>query len=323
MDRRGRLLGSLNQSRWDPPALAAVPRFLAPTHAAAPVSRNAAAPRSASHSKPRRNRRLLIFRLTALALLIAASAAGLTFGTSGARQPPALIAHIDQWLAGHGFGIEQVSLEGHRYTPDADIFDALDLANAGSMLRFNGTDAANRMLRLPWVQRVQIKPLVPNGLHVVITERTPYAVWEHGGRRQLIDESGYRLASIGPASFTHLPRVHGEDAHTAVADLQATLSLFPAIATRLSLAQRIGGRRWVLVLNNGLKIQLPSEQEAAALQRLAALQAGPGILDRDLAEIDLRGAGLTVRPRSLPGGFDGPTGSLPSSTSPPMEGERP
>jgi cell division protein FtsQ len=256
-------------------------------------------------------------------LLIAGSAAGLQYGTTGARPPSALLAHIDQWLAGKGLGIDQVSLEGHRYTTDADIFDALDLSHTGSMLRFNGTEAANRMLRLPWVQRVQIKPLVPNGLHVVITERTPYAVWEHEGRRQLIDKSGHRLASIGPSSFTQLPRVHGENAHTAVADLHATLSLFPAIETRLSVAQRIGGRRWVLVLNNGVKVHLPADQDAAAIQRLAALQAGTGLLDRDVTEIDLRGPNLTVRPRSSLGGFDGPTGSIPSTSTQRLEGVGP
>ena len=86
--------------------------------------------------------------------------------------------------------------------------------------------------------------------------------------------------------------MHGDNAHTAVADLHATLSLFPAIETRLAVAQRIGGRRWMLVLNNGVKVHLPAEQDAAAIQRLAALQAGTGLLDRDVAEIDLRGAGV-------------------------------
>jgi cell division protein FtsQ len=325
LDRRGRLLGSLNQSRRRTPALAASPRFLSKPQPlfAGPAPDGIAAPGSIARSTNRRSRRRWIFRLLALSLLIAGSAAGLQLGTTGARPPSALLAHIDQWLTGKGLGIDQVSLEGHRYTTDADIFDALDLVNAGSMLRFNGTEAANRMLRLSWVERVQIKPLVPNGLHVVITERTPFAVWEYEGRRQLIDKSGHRLASVGPASFTRLPRVHGDSAHTAVADLHATLSLFPAIETRLSVAQRIGGRRWVLVLDNGVKVHLPAEQDAAAIQRLAALQAGTGLLDRDVAEIDLRGANVTVRPRSLPGGFDGPTGSIASTSTQRLEGVGP
>jgi cell division protein FtsQ len=266
---------------------------------------------------PGRGRRLGL-RLAALALLTGGASAWLLLATSEVRQPSVLTAHIDQWLAGKGLGIEQVSLEGHRYTTDADIFDALDLANSGSMLRFNGTEAANRMLRLPWVQRVQIKPLVPNGLHVVVTERKPYAVWEHGGRRLLIDKTGHRLASIGSESFADLPRVRGDGAPTAIADLHATLALFPAIETRLASAQRIGARRWALVLSNGVTVQLPAEQEAAALQKLAALQARVALLDRDIAEIDLRGPGLTVRPRIAAGGFDGPTGSLPAPPVPQM-----
>jgi cell division protein FtsQ len=255
-------------------------------------------------------------RAVAAALLLAAVTVCFAMGPTGHSSSSALVASfaapIDRWIVAQGLGIEQVSLEGHRFTTDADIFDALDLPNAGSMLRFNGTDAAARILRLPWVQRVQIKPLVPNGLHLVITERTPYAVWEHdagpgfqpgkpagqAGRRLLVDQTGHVLAAIGPEAFNDLPRVRGEGAAAAAADLHSTLALFPAIATRLTVAERIGGRRWSLALDNGLRIHMPAGQEASALQHLAALQANHRLLDRAIAEIDLRAPGVTVRPHA-------------------------
>jgi cell division protein FtsQ len=248
-------------------------------------------------------------------MLLAAGMTALVFGPSTLRAPSDLtgpaIAIVDKWIATHGLGIEQVSLQGHRFTPDSDIFDALDLPNAGSMLRFNGTEAGARILRLPWIQRVQIKPQVPNGLQVVVTERTPYAVWEHEGpvqtpagpagqnlRRQLIDQGGRVLATIGPNAFSGLPRVRGEGAPVAAADLHATLALFPVIAQRLLVAERVGERRWVLVLDRGLRIHLPAEHEATAMQSLAALQASHQMLERDVMEIDLRAPGFTVRPRA-------------------------
>ena len=229
--------------------------------------------------------------------LLAAGAVFVDRGTDGARPPAALLAHVDGWLVAKGLGIDQVSLEGHRYTPDTDVLDALDLPHAGSMLLFNGTEAATRILRLPWIDRVQIKPLVPNGLHVVVTERRPYAVWEHDGRRQVIDQTGRVLGVAGPRAFADLPLVQGEGAPTMAADLHATLSLFPALATRLVAAERIGARRWILHLAGGMRVHLPASQEAAALQRLAAMQATRGLLDRELAEIDLRAPGMMVLPR--------------------------
>lgn len=290
----------MNEGRWVPTAAAALPRIL-----------TRASPRSARHQLTAGERRppparvprgLWVLRGFAFVTLLAGVGGWLYLADGGARQPAALTAQIDQWLVAQGLGIEQISLEGHRYTPDADIFDALDLVNAGSMLRFSGTDAANRILRLPWVQRVQIRPLVPNGLHVIITERTPYAVWEHDGRHHLIDKTGHRLTTVGATAFADLPRVRGEGAPTASADLHATLSLFPAIAGRLERADRIGGRRWTLQLTGGITVQLPAEHEAAALQTVAALQASHHLLDRAVADIDVRSPGLTLSlaPRTRP-----------------------
>ena len=65
----------------------------------------------------------------------------------------------------------------------------------------------------------------------------------------------------------------------------------------MRLAERVGERRWVLSLAPGILVQMPAQQETAALQRLATLQAEHGLLDRGLAEIDLREPDLTVRPR--------------------------
>ena len=307
MDHRGRLVGSLDWGRRQGPAPAAFPRVFSASHfPAIPYSNGG---RSFRASEPDGNdfrgkqpaRRGRPVRFLAITLLIGAAAAGVAIRGGGSPAASALmaaiVAPIDRWIVAQGFGIDQVSLEGHRFTPDADIFDALDLPNAGSMLRFNGTQAATRILRLPWVSRVQIKPLVPNGLHLVITERTPYAVWERANKRHLIDQTGHVLAAIGSEAFAPLPRVRGDGAQTAAADLHATLALFPAIATRLTVAERIGGRRWVLTLDNGLRVHMPAEQEAAALQHLAALLTLHHLLERDVLEIDLRASGLTVRPR--------------------------
>ena len=310
MDHRGRLVGSINQSRWDHPARSTSPRLL--LHAQPLLPRELAPP-------PRGHRRRGVWTAALLLLAGVGSTAALVLGWP---MPPAadaatspgptrvVLAHVDRWLVAQGVGIEQVSLEGHRYTPDADIFDALELPTAGSMLRFDGTEAAARMLNLPWVQRVQIKPLVPNGLHIIITERTPYAVWIHDGRHQLIDQGGHVLAAVRAETFAQLPRVQGAGAQLAAADLHATLALFPTIQTRLKTAERVTERRWVLTLDDGTRIQLPAEQEAAALQRLAALQAGYDLLGRDLVDIDLRGPDLIVRPRA-PGSAPGSIGTPP------------
>jgi hypothetical protein len=45
------------------------------------------------------------------------------------RSPAGLLGDRDRVATALGFGIDQVSLTGHKFTADSDLFDALDLAN--------------------------------------------------------------------------------------------------------------------------------------------------------------------------------------------------
>jgi cell division protein FtsQ len=59
------------------------------------------------------------------------------------------------------------------------------------------------------------------------------------------------------------------------------------VASRVSAAVRIGGRRWDLKLDNGIAVRLPEEGAGDALRLLAAA-AGEGLFERDILAIDLR-----------------------------------
>ena len=306
MDRGGRLARPLTQDRWPLPAVFARARAAQqsatgassqPTLDIAPVD---LVPRPAK--APSRAIAPIVSALR-IGLLAAALFAVTTYfdlwPESRATQN-GMIAAVDAKLGVWGLGIEQVTLSGQRYTSDNDIFAALDLANARSLLRFRGQEAAERILRLPWIERVQIRPIVPNALEIVITERTPYAVWDENGRRLLVDKTGHVLASVGAQAFAELPRIRGAGAPAAAADLHATLSIFPAIADRLTVAERVGDRRWTLELSGATRVDLPAEHETSALQTLAVLQSRHAILDHELADIDLRTTPPVVRLREQP-----------------------
>ena len=83
----------------------------------------------------------------------------------------------DEIRALAGLGIDQVTLTGHRFTLDRDIFDALDLANAGSLVTFDAGEARSRIEQLPWVSTAAISRVFPGSLDVRITERRPSALW--------------------------------------------------------------------------------------------------------------------------------------------------
>jgi cell division protein FtsQ len=227
-----------------------------------------------------------------LLLLAALAAFGLARGVTLVRNEHAgtVLAKLETWAQLAGLGLDQVTLIGHRYTADTDIFEAIGLKRARTMLSFDPAAAQARLAELPWIQQASLERVFPDRLEVRVTERTPVAVWGRGERSFLIDGAGRTLAQVPAEVMPELPRVTGEGADSAAAGLFAVLAPFPDLKARIASAERVGGRRWTLRLNGGGAIQLPVEGEAQALAQAAGLLAtgfGRG-------EIDVRAAGRAI-----------------------------
>ncbi len=213
---------------------------------------------------------------------------GLTDGGRTARTSAPLSEQIDQLLVATGFGINEVWLSGYRYTLDEDLFAALDLEHAGSLLRFDPRIARERLERLSWVDTANVTRVFPDKLSITIRERAPFALWTYGDRIALTDPSGRVLAHVTPSASGALPRISGAEAPPAASDLFTALRRYPDIAQKVVNADRVGGRRWTLTLESGTAILLPAEGQVEAIDRLADLQARRRILDQQPTQIDLR-----------------------------------
>ena len=213
------------------------------------------------------------------------------------RAAMSLLPDADQVLFWTGLRLDQVALSGQRFTPDSDIFDALDFANARSLLTFHSNAARERIEALPWIETASITREIPGALEVRVTERKPTALWLHEGREILIDSTGRVLSALKPGTAVKLPRVAGEGAPEHAQALLELLARYPAIAARFELAERTGERRWSLHFKNGVRIELGADREAIALAALSsAADLGKLLNGRDLI-IDLRTRGrITVRP---------------------------
>ncbi|MCY1562655.1 Cell division protein FtsQ [compost metagenome] len=75
------------------------------------------------------------------------------------------------------------------------------------------------------------------------------------------------------------------------------LSHVPQLQNGLVALSRIADRRWDMIYDTGLRIQLPEHGVAQALVKLAGYQSQYQLLDRDVSVIDLRVDSLVaVRP---------------------------
>jgi cell division protein FtsQ len=227
-------------------------------------------------------------RVAGLALAIVAVGAGLKFAHPTLK--PAVLAQLESLAAAAGLGLDQVVLIGHRYTADMDIFEAINLRRARSLLTFDSASTQARITELPWIAEASISRVFPNRLEVRVSERAPVAVWTRGPTSYLIDATGRRLSVVAADLLPALPRVSGADGDHAVSGLIALLATAPELSQRVRVAERVGGRRWTLWLEGGGSVLLPAVEEVQALAQASQLLAG----GFTRTAIDLRTAGRVI-----------------------------
>lgn len=250
-------------------------------------------------SRPRRVS-LLAWRPKRAPLLVAALGIGL--GLGAVEETVRLSGHgpkLERVARLLGFGIDQVTLTGHHFSFDRDVFDALDLANVRTFAALDTAAVKSRIERLPWVDAAELTRVYPGELEIRVTERKPYALWQRTDRHYLIDKTGRVLAAVGGDSLPDLPRFTGEGAASEAADLMENLARYPEIASRLSEAERVSERRWKLKLANATTIELPADGEVGALEELSRDAALVRLVAAGRTTLDFRGPGrVAVRPEA-------------------------
>jgi len=142
--------------------------------------------------------------------------------------------------------------------------------------------------------RVQVR----NGiLQVDVTERVPALVWRTYEGIVLLDATGHRVMRIAAREDRpDLPLVAGKGADVAVDEALEILTASGPLLTRVRGVERVGERRWDLVLDRNQRILLPEQNPIAALERVIALNKAQDMLARDLTVIDMRnGQRPTIR----------------------------
>ncbi|KFE34506.1 cell division protein FtsQ/DivIB [Thioclava atlantica] len=130
----------------------------------------------------------------------------------------------------------------------------------------------------------------PGGvLEADVTERVPALLWRKPGGLEMLDETGHRVATLlTREARPDLAVVSGEGADKAVSEALQILADAGPIRARLIGLERIGERRWDMVLDHGQRLMLPEKDPVAALDRILALNTAEDLLARDFTVIDFR-----------------------------------
>lgn len=196
--------------------------------------------------------------------------------------------------AGAGFRVDEILVTGRNRLDAEILLENLGIAAGDPVFGVSLPAVQAAVAENPWVEHVTVSRRLPGSIVVTIREREPAALWQHHKKISLIDAGGNVLATAGLESYRHLPLVVGEDARTHVVEVLGLIKAEPDIARHLQAAVRMGGRRWDLRLDNGMLVRLPENNMELALRRLALYHMNNGLLDKNIAEIDLRVADKMV-----------------------------
>jgi len=237
----------------------------------------------------------LILALTGAVFFLGAGVAGAAWlGSSLFDVREAFARAADGAAANMGFAVDEIqvsTIEGASAISPAraDEVRALIVPDGRqSILSLNPTDVKARVESLDWVQGVRVRRLWPNDMLIEVERRQEYARWMEDGEMSVIDANGERLLTERAADHANLPLVVGQGAGPASPAMLAALESLPQVRAHLRALVRVGDRRWNVELTSGTTVALPEENPEAALAQLEDLQTEHALLDRPLAQIDMR-----------------------------------
>jgi cell division protein FtsQ len=187
-----------------------------------------------------------------------------------------------------GLTVSEITVEGRETTDRETILAALAAGPGTPILAVSPTHVKEQLEALPWVRTAVIERRLPGTLYVRLVERKPLALWQHGGKLELVDREGSVIPVARLDRFARLPLVVGEGAASHAAELIEMLGSNPDLAARVTAAVRVGGRRWNLRIDNAIDVLLPADEMATAWSQLARLERSSAILKREVLTIDLR-----------------------------------
>lgn len=126
-------------------------------------------------------------------------------------------------------------------------------------------------------------------LQVDVVQRQPALLWRGDGALLLLDRDGV-VAGVAEARhlYPDLPVIAGEGARNAASEAVALFAVMGPLQPRLRGLERMGERRWDVVLDQDQRILLPEDGARRVLERAVAMIEAERVLAPAVAALDLR-----------------------------------
>jgi len=202
----------------------------------------------------------------------------------------ATVNGVLSWSGRAGYKVADIYVEGRAKTPPDQLLNALGVKRGDAIFAVDLAAARRRIENISWVRSAIVERRLPDQIHLLITERSPMAIWQNKGRYFLVDAEG-QIVGDQIEDYANLPLTVGEGAPDHVAQLNELIRAEPELSPRIKAAAWIGERRWNLTLDrapDGITVELPEDDPVQAWHDLARLEKQQQLLERQISAIDLR-----------------------------------
>lgn len=234
--------------------------------------------------KPRRRKKSPAARLRPFWFMCGILAIALAFGLYyGATWP--------------GFYPQRVTVSGNRTVPAQQILDRAQIAPRANVWLQNTGAAAARIAAIPYIETATVRRSLPAGVHITVTERTPFVRLRYGTQTVLADRNLRVLQAGGgnaalPVLVTGYPSVPAPGAFVKNQNATQLRDDYEALSGAHVMAALLEYDKFgdlVATMHNGVQLLLGDDRTLAQTAPLVGpILSQVAAQGRQIAQVDLR-----------------------------------
>jgi cell division protein FtsQ len=162
--------------------------------------------------------------------------------------------------------------------------------NVTNILFLNKSELEQQIEKIDWVKSAKIETNLSNEITAEIVEHQPKAFYKTVMDYKIIDKNAVQIMAVYDiGNFDKiLPQLVGEGSLINASEIIEILSYDTEFYKEIKTFERIGQRRWNLVLFNGIIIMLPEDDIKENWQYFLNFQKEFHILNSEIKSVDLR-----------------------------------
>jgi cell division protein FtsQ len=201
---------------------------------------------------------------------------------------------VEDGLVNAGLTVDKIIIEGELQTLEEEIEEASGVNIGEPLLTTNIKAIKDQVEQLSWVKTAKVTRRLPDGVLINVLEHVPAALWQVDNKLWVLSDEGVQITDHKLEYFADLPMISGAGADQHLEDLLLVVTKNNELFNRVETASWIGGRRWDLILKNGIKIMLPEQEIITAWQSLVEFERLEKLLARNILAVDFRIKDKTV-----------------------------